>query len=119
MSKAFDTLNRSILIRKLRCYGVNGRVLEWFVTYFSERKQFVNMLDVFSPTILIDIGIAQGRCLGPLMFVVYMNDIVRCTIELNFLIYADDTTLYVSGVGISQCISIMNQGLSHVYRWLL
>ena len=76
------------------------------------------MLDVSSPTILIDIGKTQGSCLGPLMFVVYMNDTVRCSIELNFLIYADDTTLYDSGVDIGQCISIMNQGLSHVYRWL-
>ena len=52
------------------------------------------------------------------MFVVYMNDIVRCSIELSFLMYADDTTLHVSGVDTGQCTSIMNQGLSHVYRWL-
>ena len=76
------------------------------------------MLDASSPTILIDIGIAQGSCIGPLMFIVYMNDIFRCSIELNFLIHADDTALYVSGVHIGQFISIMNQGLSHVYRWL-
>ena len=72
------------------------------------------MLDVSSPTILIDTGRAQGSCVGPLMFVVYMNDIVRCSIELNFLIYADDTTLYVSGADIGHCISIMNKGSSQV-----
>ena len=81
LSKAFNTLNRSILIRKLRCYGVNGRALEWFVSYFSHRKLFVNMLDMSSPTILTDTGIGQLSCLGPLMFVFYMNDIVRCSFE--------------------------------------
>ena len=82
LSKAFDTVNRSILIRELRCNGVNDRALEWFVRYFSQRKQFVNMLDVSSPTILIDIGLAQGSCLAALTFLVFMNDIVRCSIEL-------------------------------------
>ena len=118
LSKAFDALNSSILIRKLICYGVKGRALEWFVSYFSQPKQFVNMLYVSSPTNLNDDGIAQGSCHGPFMFIVYMNDIVRCSLELNFLLYADDTTLYVSVVDSGQCRYIMNQGLSHVYRWL-
>ena len=58
LSRAFDTLSRSILIRKLRCYDVNGRTLEWFISCFSQQKQFVNMLDVGSPRILLDSGIA-------------------------------------------------------------
>ena len=90
LSKAFDTWNRSKLIRILRCYGVNGRALERCV---SQRNQFVGMLDVSSPTIPIDIGIAQCSCLDPLMFI----------IEINFQIYADDTTLYVSAADIGQC----------------
>ena len=77
LSKTFDTLNRSILICKLRCYGVNGRALQRFFSYLIKRKRFLNMLDVSSLTILINIAIAQGSCLGPLMFVVYMNNIAR------------------------------------------
>ena len=118
LSKAFDTLNRSILIRNFRCYNIKGRALEWLVSYFSQRKQFVNILDVSSSMIFIDIGIAQGDCLGHLMFIVYLNDIVRCSIDVNFLIYADDTTLFVTGVDNGQCISILIQSLFHVYRWL-
>ena len=95
-----------------------SRALEWFVSYFSQRKHIVNMLDVSSPMILSDISTAQGSCPGPLMLTVYMNDIVRCSPELNIQIYADDTTLHVSGVRIGQCISLMNQGFSHVYRCL-
>ena len=105
-----------MLFRKLRCYGLNGRALKWFISYFSQRKQIANMLDVFSPAILNDIGIAQCCCLGTIMFIICMNDIVRCTNEIKFLIYADDTTPYVSGVDSAQCISIMNQRLSHLYR---
>ena len=76
------------------------------------------MLDVSSPTILIDIAIAQGSCLCPLMCIVYMDDIVRCSIEINFLIYTEDTTLFVSAVDLGQCVSIMNQHFVHVYHWL-
>ena len=76
------------------------------------------MLDVFSSTILIGSGIAQGSGLSPLMLIIYMNDIVTCSNEINFLIYADDTTPYVSGVNIGQCMSFMNKCLSHVYNWL-
>ena len=68
LSKAFDTLNRSILFRKLSYYVVNSTALEWFLSYFSQRKQFVNKLDASSPTISIGIGITQGSCPGPLMF---------------------------------------------------
>ena len=66
------------------------------------------MLDASSPTILIDIGKAQGSCLAPLKFIVHMSDIFRCSIENKFLIYVNHTTLYVSGVDIGQCISVMN-----------
>ena len=76
------------------------------------------MLDVSSPTSLIDIGIAQGSCVGHFMFLFYMNDIVRFLIAINFLIYADDTTPSVSGVDIGQSISIMSQCLTHMYLWL-
>ena len=76
------------------------------------------MLDVSSPIIPSDIGIAQGSCVGPLIFIIYMNDNVRCSSETNFLTYANDTTLYVSGNDIGQCISIMNECLSPVYRSL-
>ena len=72
-----------------------------------------------APTIIIiDYCVAQGSCLAPLVFIVYMSDIVRRSIEINFLVYANDTTLYVSGVDIGQCITIMNKSLSHVYRRL-
>ena len=98
LSKKFDTLNRLIKIRKLRYYGVNDKTLDWFVIYFSQRKQFVNMLNVSSPTIFIDIVIGEGSCHGHLMLIIYMNDIVRCSIDIKFLLYAHDTTLYVSGV---------------------
>ena len=75
------------------------------------------MLDVSSPTIPIDIGIAQGSFHGPLMFIIYVKNIIKCSIEINFLIYADDTTLYVSGlILVNAYLCIMNHCLSHVYR---
>ena len=70
--KAIDTLTRSILVCNLRCYGGNSRALECFVSYYSQQEQFVNMLHVSSPAILIDIGLAQGSCLSPLMFIFFI-----------------------------------------------
>ena len=86
LSKAFDTLNRSQLNRKIICSCVNGNALEWFVSCFSQRKQFVNVLDVSSPTSVIDICIAHRSCFDSHMFIIKMTDNVRCSNELNFLI---------------------------------
>ena len=77
LSEAFDTMDRLILIRKLTWYDVNGLALEWIINHFSERKQFVNILGVYFPTIPIVIDKAQGSGFSPLMFVVCMNDIGR------------------------------------------
>ena len=79
LSKAFGTLNRLILIRKLSCYSTDDRALQWSVSYFIQQKQFENMLYGTSLTIPIDNGIALGSCYGLLTFVIYTKDIVRCS----------------------------------------
>ena len=70
------------------------------------------MLDVSSPTTPIDFSKAQGGSLGPLMFIVCTNDLVRISIEIYYIKYANDTTLYILAVVIGKCISSMNQCLS-------
>ena len=93
LNKAFDTLDHGILIRKLAHYGINGIALEWFTSYLTDRTQYVEIDGVSSNILSLSTGVPQGSILGPLLFLIHMNDIPNCAEYFNFIIYADDTTL--------------------------
>ena len=93
LSKAFDTLDHSILIKKLAHYGVKVTALEWFISYLTGRSQYVEIDGVSSSILTLSTGVPQGSILGPLLFLIYMNDVPYCPKYFNFILYADDTTL--------------------------
>ena len=92
-SKAFDTINHKILLHKLKYYGVSGEPLKWFENYLTNRKQYVQYKNKTSSEQIITTGVPQGSILGPLLFIIYINDIAKITKNFKFTIYADDTTL--------------------------
>ncbi len=92
LSKAFDTLDHSILINKIKYYGINQNELNLFESYLRNRKQFVDIGGAKSEMLQISTGVPQGSVLGPLLFIIYMNDITFASNILKLLIYADDST---------------------------
>ena len=120
LAKAFDTLDMNILIEKLNyyIYEVGGVELEWFWSYFSERKQLLKYGGVNSDLMSINYGVPQGSVLGPILFCIFMNDIVKSSNYLNFVLYADETCVFRSDSDISNNISIVNRELLNVKKWM-
>ena len=93
LAKAFDSLNHDILLDKLSYYGVNGTAKTLLKSYLSDRKQYVKIDEVKSSIQTIKTGVPQGSIVGPLIFNIFINDIINSSRKFNFILYADDTTL--------------------------
>ena len=93
LSKAFDTLDHKILLKKLHYYGIQEVALEWFKSYLTNREQYVEIDGVKSESLTMNTGVPQGSILGPLLFIIYMNDINEVTNKFEAILYADDTSL--------------------------
>ena len=96
-SKAFDTVDHSILLQKLSFYGIEGVTLSWFENYLSNRKQYVTYNGIKSKTEKVNCGVPQGSILGPLLFLIYINDLSTVSEACMSILFADDTNMFFYG----------------------
>ena len=118
LKKAFDTVNHSILLRKPEHYGIRGIPLQWFHSYLSNRKQYVSVNGFPSDELNIIHGVPQGSVLGPLLFLIFINDLPNISKHLTFYLFADDTNIYYESSNLLHIKKIVNRELRKVRKWL-
>jgi hypothetical protein len=119
LSKAFDTIDHQILLKKLESYGVRGNTLKLIESYLTNRLQYVNIFGEDSKHELIQYGVPQGSCLGPLLFLIYINDICNSNNNGEFVLFADDTNIFVSAKDKATVYSKANNILCCIHNYMI
>ena len=117
-SKALDTVNHNIPLEKMEHYGIRGIAQSWFKSYLTDRQQTVSVNGETARNRFINCGVAQGSVLGPLLFLLYINDIHVSSKKLDFHLFADDTLLF-SSKNLQNLEQTVNLELTNISDWLL
>ncbi|XP_039433519.1 uncharacterized protein LOC120415942 [Culex pipiens pallens] len=118
LKRAFETIDRKKLIGVLQKSGIRGTVLRWFISYLDNRKQVTKYNSAVSPETSVNLGVPQGSVLGPLLFILYINDIKQALRRTQVNLFADDTVLFVVGDSFDECFDVMNEELVGFSEWL-
>ena len=117
-SKAFDIVDHGILLQKLELYGVQDIALKWFDSYLSNRLQYVTYNNVKSDKQNVKCRVPQGSILGPLLFLLYINDLTTVSSTSLSVLFADDTNIFLSGKSLQSMSMTLNEQLTAIYEWL-
>ena len=119
LKKAFDTVDHGILLSKLHAYGIQGVASDWLKSYLSNRMQKCSVNGFLSHNQTLHCGVPQGTILGPLLFLIYINDLPNCLAHSKTRMYADDTNLSFAGNNVLDIEQNLNQDLENVNEWLI
>ena len=119
LKKAFDCVSHDILLNKLNAYGIRGNLMQWFQSYLSARSQYVIYNGIKSSFRNITHGVPQGSILGPLLFILNVNDFSRSSDLLFSILFADETSVFIEGHSYAEVIEILNSELLKVSDWLM
>ena len=114
----FDTVNHSILVAKLENYGIRGLINTWFKSYLRDHQQSIEIDNHISKEEKTLCGVPQGSVLGPLLFLLYINNIYKCSSEFTFYLFADDTSIIYANNNLRTLESTVNSELAKVSEWL-
>ena len=117
-SKAFDTVHHGILLKKLELYGVKDTALKWFDSYLINRLQYVTYNNIKSDKEKVKCGVPQGSIWGPLLFLLYINDLTTVSTTSLSVLFADDTNIFMSGKNLPSMAMALNEQLTAIYEWL-
>jgi len=118
LKRAFETIDRQILLKKLHHYGITENEYNWFKSYLDDRYQKTGFNGVMSTLRKVTLGVPQGSVLGPILFVLYINDIVLAVKHSSVNLFADDTLLSIVGTNLEECLAKMNEDLNSLAEWL-
>ena len=118
LKKAFDTIDHNILLQKLTCYGFNKETIDIFRNYLSDRTQITVINNIRSDTRKVTCGVPQGSILGPLLFLIYINDLPNSELVSDGRLFADDTNLTFTDSNPDKLISVLNDDLKTLQNWL-
>ena len=118
-SKAFDMVPHELLIRKLNFYGIRGLIKDWFIDYLSGRSQVTKVDGEISSSAQVTRGVPQGSVLGPILFLLFINDLPNISDIFNLILFADDANMYLKGKDPHELIRTANTELFYLYEWCI
>ena len=118
LQKAYDTVNHAILLAKMKALGMTTDAVNWFQSYLSDRQQIVDVNGILSNAKHVTCGVPQGSILGPLLFLIYVNDMPGA-VKCKLLLYADDSALMVSGSNVTEIETTLTVEHNSIHKWLV